>query len=191
VPTTAVLVGLLLALGGVGALIFFVHHIAESLQTGTLVRQIMAETEREIERLFPRYLGQDLQADALAAAEAFVAESAGWYPVVSTKAGYLQYVDAPGLLRWTIRHRTVLRINRYIGDFVGEGQPLFSVRAGMERANTTETDWPADLLRYVSEHRPSPQPRAGYRLRLAVAGRYCPQSPLVGRERYYYRHHGH
>jgi uncharacterized membrane protein len=150
VPTTAVLVGLLLALGGVGALIFFIHHIAESLQTGTLVRRIMAETEREIERLFPRYLGQDLQADSLAAVEAFVAESAGWYPVVSTKAGYLQYVDAPGLLRWTIRHRTVLRINRYIGDFVGEGQPLFSVRAGMERANTTEADWPADLLRYVS-----------------------------------------
>jgi uncharacterized membrane protein len=48
VPTTAVLVGLLLALGGVGALIFFIHHIAESLQTGTLVRRIMAETEREI-----------------------------------------------------------------------------------------------------------------------------------------------
>lgn len=38
VPTTAVLAGLLLALGGVGALLFCMHHVAESLQTGTLVQ---------------------------------------------------------------------------------------------------------------------------------------------------------
>jgi len=150
VPTTAVLVGLLLALGGVGALIFFIHHIAESLQTGTLVRRIMAETEAEIERLFPLHFGQELHPEARAAAEAFAAAPAGWQPVLSTQAGYLQYFDAPGLLAWTTRHRTVLRLERHVGDFVGTGQLLFSVRAGMERAAPDRADWPADLLRYVS-----------------------------------------
>jgi uncharacterized membrane protein len=150
VPTTAVLVGLLLALGGVAALIFFIHHVAESLQTGTLVRRIMTETEGEITQLFPRYLGQELHPEARAAAEAFAAAPDGWQPVYSTQAGYLQYTDSPGLLAWTIRHRTVLRLDCHIGDFVGTGQRLFSVRAGMERTVPDHADWPTDLLRYVS-----------------------------------------
>ncbi|MFD1467146.1 DUF2254 domain-containing protein [Hymenobacter caeli] len=149
VPTTAVLVGLLLALGGVGALIFFIHHVAESLQTGTLVRRIMAETEAEIDQLFPLHFGQELHPEARAAAETFVAAPAGWQPVVATGAGYLQYLDRPGLLAWTVRHGTVLRLEVHTGDFVGTGQRLFSVRAGMERAAPDRADWPADLLRYV------------------------------------------
>ena len=150
VPTTAVLAGLLLALGGVGALIFFIHHIAEALQTGTLVRQIMAETEREIRRLFPYNLGQELHPEARAAAQTFVAAPQGWFAVPAPGAGYLQYLDARGLLAWATRHRTVVRLEAHVGDFVGTGQPLFSVRAGMERAAVAEADWPADLLRYVS-----------------------------------------
>lgn len=150
VPTTAVLVALLLALGGVGALIFFLHHIAEALQTGTLVRRIMAETERELRRLFPYSLGQELHPEARPAAEAFARMPDGWFPVLATEAGYLQYIDAPGLLAWTTRHGTVLRLEHHIGDFVGTGQQLFSVRAGMERPATDQADWPADLLRYVS-----------------------------------------
>jgi len=150
VPTTAVLMGLLLALGGVGALIFFIHHVAEALQTGTLVHQVMAETKREIDRLFPLHFGKELHSDARAAAEAWAAGNAGWFPVLATQAGYLQAIDKPGLLAWTVRHRTVLRLECHIGDFVGTGQPLFSVRAGMERATTPQADWPADLLGHVS-----------------------------------------
>ena len=150
VPTTAVLVGLMLALGGVGALLFFMHHVAEALQTGTLVRQIVLETEAQIRQLFPHRFGHELQPTARAAAEAFAAVPEGWFPVVSTAAGYLQRLDAQGLLDWTTRHRTVVRLDVHIGDFVGTGQRLFSVRAGMERAATAAADWPADLLGYVS-----------------------------------------
>ncbi|NML63678.1 DUF2254 domain-containing protein [Hymenobacter sp. RP-2-7] len=149
VPTTAVLAGLLLALGGVAALIFFIHHIAEALQTGTLVRRIMAETERELRRLFPLGFGLEVEAAHRATAEAFVAAPEGWFPVVAPAPGYLQYVDTQGLLAWTTRHRTVLRLEVHIGDFVGTGQALLSVRAGMERAAPAQADWPADLLRYV------------------------------------------
>lgn len=149
VPTTAVLAGLLLALGGVGALVFFIHHIAEALQTGTLVRQITAETTLAIEQLFPQRFGEALAEAAEAAAQTFVAEQTGWYPVCATEAGYLQDIDARGLLRWARRHRTVLRLNCPMGAFVGEGRPLFSVRSGMDRPAAPAADWPADLMRYV------------------------------------------
>lgn len=48
VPSTAVLAGLILALGGVAALIFFIHHSAESIQTGTIVQHIFRETQKTI-----------------------------------------------------------------------------------------------------------------------------------------------
>ncbi len=150
VPTSAVLAGLLLALGGVGALLFFMHHVAEALQTGTLVRQIVLETEAQIRQLFPHRFGQELHPTARPAAAAFAAAPEGWFPVDAEAPGYLQQVDARGLLAWTTRHRTVLRLDVHIGDFVGTGQRLFSVRAGMERAATPTADWPADLLGYVS-----------------------------------------
>ena len=60
VPSTAVLVGLLLALGGVAALIFFIHHIAESLQTGTIVQHIFHETGKAITELFPDQFGEPI-----------------------------------------------------------------------------------------------------------------------------------
>ena len=150
VPTTAVLAGLLLALGGVAALILFIHHVAESLQAGTLVAQIAAETEREITRLFPYRFGQELHPEARSAAEAFVAEPVGWVAVDSDAAGYLQYIDTEGLLAFATRHRTVLRLDCHIGDFVGRGQRLFSLRAGQDRAPAEPADWPTDLRRYVS-----------------------------------------
>jgi len=159
VPTTAVLLGLLLALGGVGALVFFVHHVAEALQTGTLVRQIATETEVAIEQLFPHQFGEALSEADEALAQAFVAAQTGWHPVPSTEAGYLQYIDTRGLLRWARRHRTVLRLECLMGAFVGKGRPVFSVRAGMDRPATPVADWPDDLMRYVrlGRHRNPPQ----------------------------------
>jgi len=44
----------------------------------------------------------------------------------------------------------VLRIEKEMGAFVGEGTVLFSVRSGMERPDPAEADWPDDLMTYVS-----------------------------------------
>lgn len=173
VPTTAVLVALVLALGGVGALVFFVHHVAEALQTGTLLRTITLETEAEIESLFPDRIGLPVPDAEQAEALAFVARH-GWHTVTSDTAGYLQRVDADGLLRWARLHRTVVRLDVPVGGFVGEGQPLFGVRAGMERAGAPEAvevpaDWPDDLMRYVGigRHR-NPAQDVGFGLQQLV-----------------------
>ncbi|GAB2567324.1 DUF2254 domain-containing protein [Spirosoma areae] len=151
VPATAVLAGLMLALGGVAALIFFIHHIAESLQTGTIVRHIFHETGKAISELFPDRFGQPIDNPAKAeAALRYSDEETGWMPVLSDQTGYLQRIDTDGLLRWATRHRVVLRIERDMGAFVNEGTRLFSVRSGMERSDPDEADWPDDLLDFVS-----------------------------------------
>ncbi|GAB3641974.1 DUF2254 domain-containing protein [Spirosoma arcticum] len=151
VPATAVLAGLLLALGGVAALIFFIHHIAESLQTGTIVRRIFHETGLAIDDLFPDQLGEPIDDPAKAeAALRYSDEETGWWPVVAKQTGYLQRIDTEGLLRWATKNRVVLRIERGMGAFINEGTRLFSVRSGMERPDPDQADWPDDLLDFVS-----------------------------------------
>lgn len=151
VPSTAVLVGFLLSIGGVAALIFFIHHIAESLQTGTIVRRIMHETSEAIDTLFPDHFGEPIDdPDGAEAALQYADEQTGWRPVLAMTSGYVQRVNTEGLLRWATRHRVVLRIEKEMGAFVGDGTVLFSVRSGMERPDPLEADWPDDLLDYVS-----------------------------------------
>ncbi|QDK77539.1 DUF2254 domain-containing protein [Spirosoma sp. KCTC 42546] len=151
VPSTAVLAGLLLALGGVAALIFFIHHIAESLQTGTIVQHIFHETNNAINELFPDQFGEPIDDPEKAkAALDYADEQTGWRPVIARKTGYLQQINTDGLLSWATRHRVVLRIEKEMGAFIGEGSVLFSVRSGMERSEPEEADWPDDLMEYVS-----------------------------------------
>ncbi|MGA0560058.1 DUF2254 domain-containing protein [Larkinella sp. VNQ87] len=151
VPATAVLIGLVLALGGVAALIFFIHHIAESLQTGTIVQHIFRETSKAIEALFPERFGEPVDDPQKAeAALRYTDEQTGWYPVKARQSGYLQLINTEGLLKWARNHRVVLRIEKEMGAFVGEGSVLFSVRSGMERPDPSEADWPDDLINFVS-----------------------------------------
>ena len=151
VPGTAVLVGLLLALGGVAALILFIHHIAQSLQTGTIVQHIHEETSEAINDLFPDRFGDAIDdPEQLKAALHYAGEQAGWHPVESTQTGYLQRVNTDGLLAWAIKNRVVLKVEKDMGSFVGVKTTLFSVRSGMERPDPDEADWPDDLMNYVS-----------------------------------------
>lgn len=151
VPATAVLAGLMLALGGVAALIFFIHHIAESLQTGTIVRHIFHETGNAIDELFPDRFGQPIDDPVKAeAALRYSDEETGWHPIRANQTGYLQRIDTEGLLHWATRHRVVLRIERDMGAFINEGTRLFSVRSGMERPDPAQADWSDDLVDFVS-----------------------------------------
>jgi uncharacterized membrane protein len=151
VPATAVLAGLLLALGGVAALIFFIHHIAESLQTGTIVRHIFRETGKAIDDLYPDHVGEPIDDPVQAeAALRYSEEQTGWYPIRADQAGYLQRIDTEGLLRWASKHRVVLRVECGIGAFIHEGTCLFSVCSGKERPRPAQTDWPENLPDFVS-----------------------------------------
>ncbi len=58
VPSFAVLTGLAFAVGGVLVLIFFIHHIADSLQITTILENITLETKNAVEKLFPQELGE-------------------------------------------------------------------------------------------------------------------------------------
>ena len=121
VPSVAVLVGLLLGLVGVGVLIYFIHHIATSIQASHILSAASGETVRAVDHLFPEGVGDDA-----ATGESEAAPVGAWYPVAAAQTGYIQSLNTDGLLAMASDLRTVVRMERRIGQFVIEGEPLAS-----------------------------------------------------------------
>lgn len=128
VPALAVMGGLLLALASIGVLILFIHHIAESIQVGIILRSVTAETLRAINKLFPAYLGEPASLgdhNPVSAKEVGEESSEGhllagqhWHHVSAQRFGYVQSLDADGLLRLAEEFDGVVRMTADIGSFV-------------------------------------------------------------------------
>jgi uncharacterized membrane protein len=118
----AVFGGVVLAVAGVGFLIFFIHHIAASLQASSIVDAVTRETRTAIERLFPDELGKEVDEPPPAAYRA-----SRWAMVPALGSGYLQKVETARLLEFARTREVVVRMERGIGEFVVEGTPIVSL----------------------------------------------------------------
>lgn len=126
VPSLSVAFSVVLAIGGIGTLIFFIHHIASSIQASSIVASVAKETLEAIERLFPEKLGSDPMEDD---ADPFVSplQTQTWQTVTATRNGYLQSVNNTALMRLANKHKTIVRMDCGIGDFVVQNTPLASL----------------------------------------------------------------
>lgn len=151
VPATAVLVGLVLALGGVVALIYFIHHIAESLQTGTILKHIADETGKAIDTLFPEELGEPA-AETPPANNPPDDNAPDSRCIAARQTGYLQRIDTDGLLRWASSHKALVRVEQPLGAFISTETPLLRVQSAADEPGSDPTDTLLDFLT-IGRHR--------------------------------------
>lgn len=79
-----------------------------------------------VDRLFPERLGQgppDGDEDQALLSQ----REQRWQTVLAERNGYIQSVDNVALLRLAREHKTIVRMERGIGDFAVEGTPLVSL----------------------------------------------------------------
>jgi uncharacterized membrane protein len=126
VPSLAVSFAVVLAIGGIVALIFFIHHIADSIQASSIIASVAAETMVAVDRLFPENLGKGPADDAEVPPSLTLPERK-WQAVPAEGNGYIQSVDNATLLRLAREHKTIVRMERGIGEFVVHGTPLASL----------------------------------------------------------------
>jgi uncharacterized membrane protein len=126
VPSLSVAVAVVLAVVGIGFLIYFIHHTAASIQASSVIASAAGETVAAIDRLFPEEVGSGGDETA-AGAEGEELAGAVWQEVVSSATGYVQSVDDEALLELATEHGTVVRMECGVGDFVVEGGPLASL----------------------------------------------------------------
>jgi len=127
VPSMAVFFAFVLALASIGVLVFFIHHIATSIQASSIIASIAQDTMASIERLFPERLGQGPDED-VDQDEVFESlEAMHWYPVPAESDGYIQSLDNDALLSIARDNKTVVRMERGIGAFVVQNTALVSL----------------------------------------------------------------
>ena len=123
VPSLTVFFAFVLALGSVVVLIFFIHHIASSIQASSIIASITQETIDAIDGLFPEDIGNGPDEEQ---ALQHLGEGS-WRAVPAETSGYLQSVDSDALLRLSRDRKTVLRMERGVGDFVVQSSALASL----------------------------------------------------------------
>lgn len=126
VPSLSVTVAVLFAIGGIGVLIFFIHHIATSIQASSIIASVAEETLGAIDRLFPEKLGEGAGTEAEEKARAPEKERI-WQTIPAPMSGYIQSLDNGTLLSVAKEQKTVVRMERGIGEFVVQGTPLVSI----------------------------------------------------------------
>lgn len=125
VPSLAVLGALVLAFVGIGFLIYFIHHIALSIQASSILAAVADETIAVVDRLFPQELGDD--PDEAAVDEVGLPADDAWQAIGASRTGYLEVVDADALLAVARERDTIVRMERGIGEFVVAGTTLASI----------------------------------------------------------------
>ena len=129
VPHIAIVTALVLALASIAVLIYFIHHIPESIHVSNVIAGVGTDLRKKVNTLFPERIGHaESTGEALEHPEVATELPEGFYenaePVPADGSGYIQGIDAEALLELATEHDLVLRILRRPGDFVAEGDSL-------------------------------------------------------------------
>jgi uncharacterized membrane protein len=124
-----VTVGVVLAMLSLGVLIFFIHHVATSIQASRIIANVAEDLEAAIDRLFPEAIGEDsatVDPGGTSPDESDAIDE-GAREVRATTTGYVQAVDAEGLMDIARERNVVVRVRARPGTFVRKGQVLLTV----------------------------------------------------------------
>ena len=127
VPSLAVFFAFVMSLGGVGVLIYFIHHIASSIQASNIIASVAHETNASIDRLLPKELNQSLDEDDARDQGLDSLDERSWYPVPAAVSGYIQSVNNDALLHLAEEIRTIVRMEHGVGAFIVQDTALVSL----------------------------------------------------------------
>lgn len=119
VPYCSLTVAMVLAVGSFGALIFFIHHIAVTIQADAVIANVTAELHGVLAKTFPKPAEGSARGDPepdAAAARAAIRD--GGIPVRAGKSGYIQIIDHDGLVQTAAERDLVIGLPARSGHFV-------------------------------------------------------------------------
>ncbi|MDQ4039551.1 MAG: DUF2254 domain-containing protein, partial [Actinomycetota bacterium] len=134
-PHLAVNGAVLLAVLAIGVLVYFIHHISDSVQVWTLARQVRTDLLATVDRLYPQRIGEDTTEVEGAEGGRDILDrlEVDGVPASSNKIGYVQGIDHGDLLALTSDRNLVVSLQIRPGSYSMEGAMLATV-------------WPADRV---------------------------------------------
>ena len=119
VPSLSVTVAVVLALVSIGFLIYFINHIARSIQAEMILHRVARDALQIVDTLFPEEMGEPAEERLSARPHA-----ASMQPVRARASGYVQAIDEDVILQLAVKHDAVILLQPRIGDFVMQEDEL-------------------------------------------------------------------
>ncbi len=117
VPSLSIVVAVALALSALGFFIFFIHHIAASIQAANIISAVARDTIEAIERVSKTNSSQAMPE----------LRTRKWSSIPASRTGYVQAVDVDALFEIATKSQSLIRIEKEAGQFVVEGSDCASV----------------------------------------------------------------
>jgi uncharacterized membrane protein len=147
VPNLSVLVALLLTFLTVAILVYFFHHTAQSIRVTHVLGELDDALRRRLGALAEREQDDDDREDPEDVALAMPLDFRDDIGVIAARrGGYLQSVDANGLVASAAEKDAVVRIIPIVGSFVMRGAPLAEVHPSTAADDLDEAVHMAVLL---------------------------------------------
>jgi uncharacterized membrane protein len=131
VPHLSVTIGVFLAVASLGVLIFFIHHVAESIQVSHIIDVVGKELDGSLRRLFPERIGRPVQPGQSIALKAET-------PIRARGNGYVQAVDSEKLVSIATRTEVALNLIVRPGDYVIPGETIAIAASELDDAQESE-----------------------------------------------------
>ncbi len=123
VPQLSVVGALLLAICSIAVLIYFIHHVPQTIHINHVVAHIGERLIADAAERFPALIGEapDEQVRPVAPL------GRSWATVASAATGYLQSIDEEALMHLARRHDVLVRLRYRPGDFAMKGRGLADI----------------------------------------------------------------
>lgn len=110
----------------IAMLIYFIHHVADSIQATTVIANVRHELETIVTRMIPNATEPipDEQTEWRRLMELADSDS---LPMTAEGRGILQAIDHDALINWAKTHDLLIRLNHRPGEFVIRGDVLCEV----------------------------------------------------------------
>jgi uncharacterized membrane protein len=137
IPYLAIVAAIGLALLGIAVFIYFIHHVAASIQVSSILAGVLDETVQAVESLFPERVGNEQEElEGTEAEKALICERR-WQPIPSASSGYIQSVASESLPKLAAKAKLIIRMEKTVGEFVSEGAPIAWVTPPQESEEAT------------------------------------------------------
>lgn len=136
VPALSVTVAVGCALICLGLLIYFIHHMSQTLQVSVIIDQIRADLVEHLQTLYPAEIVEPLDDPPPAAHLMEAMPSASTCSIRSTQTGFVRAVDEDALLSAPLTGIDWLWVRPQVGDFVPRGGVVAELAA--EQMSTNE-----------------------------------------------------
>lgn len=118
-PQLSLLLATAFALGAIGVLVYFLHHIPDSIRINTVLKGIGRRLIDDIRYRFPEENGERDPGPRTAGV-----------PIAAKATGYVQIIDFDTLDNIAREHEITIALQVRTGDFIHAGKPIVEVSGG-------------------------------------------------------------